>query len=123
MWIINGRRVTSLLRTDLPTVAKAIVCTARRVGLIDVEFARSTPLIHMSGRGYDIYIRGDDWEKIVPFLADGSLSPDIIAPVRFLLDGQGFDPSDIEIEDRDFYRRVLGVLMMLFTKDFPTSKL
>ncbi len=69
LWRIDGARLTSLRRPDLPKVARAIVDAERGEARVFTGYTRETPYVRIHRVGaYDVFIRGEDWDKIVPFL-------------------------------------------------------
>ena len=122
---IDGRRLSFLRRTDLPELARAIVGFERHQVQCAPDFVRETRIVRLRGPGVDVIVRGEDWDKIVPYLRDGTFNPLIVPTphVTWLHPEVDLDLSVIDVNDRDFFVRVLGVLRSLFTEDYPISNL
>lgn len=92
---------------------------------VERKMFQTTPVVYLSGRGFNIVVRGDDWEKIIPYLRDGVFNPEIVPVERpqYLLPEVMLDVAILDRTDQDFYQRVLGVLQGLFPEDYPTSDL
>lgn len=120
--VLNGRRVTSLVREDLPVVSRAIVCAIRGRARIEVQHWNHTPLIHLTGPSFDIYIRGSDWERILPYIVGGQFNPLIVATKPIGLRTL-FDESKIDLAYDPLYQRVYGTLKTLFTNIAPNPDL
>ena len=71
---IGGKRLGKLRRPDLPQLAQAIVdaergkCRATTGALKGKRFVN----LRRKGGGYDVYVRGEDWDKIFPFLRNSA---------------------------------------------------
>lgn len=83
-------------------MAKAIVAVVRDLGKVHAGVHRNVPYVRLTGRDFDLTVLGSDWEKILPYIQDGSFSPAL---------------------DKLFYERVLYILQELFPDDYPTSNL
>ncbi len=122
---IGGHRPESLTDVDLPVVAKAIVATIRGVAKAGRGFARGIPYVRLFAPGVNVFIRGDEWEQIAPFLENGTLDPvKFPTPSIHPIDRTHYyDVSTIATNDPVLYQRVLAVLGQLFTRKFRTSNL
>lgn len=120
LFIINGRRLDRLLRDDVPLVAKAITCAIRGQARVATDYINQVAVVHLTGRGFDVYIRGEDWAKITPKLADGTLDP-LAVSVGTSSVQNVYDDSQIDIVYASLYRRVHDLLLTLFTEPYPTS--
>ena len=118
-----GRRLTLLRKSDVPPVALAIVghvegfCEAQRLTV------HETPVIRIWGSGVDVVVRGEDWEKIIPYLRDGTFNPIAVPVPKSVPLHPVLDLSLLDARQQAFYARVLGVLQTLFPDDYPTSNL
>ena len=83
---------------------------------------RDVQLVQLTGVGFDLYVRSEDWLKIAPFLVDGTMNPGVGAPAVLFSD-LPIDVSTIDLQDQDLYRRVYGTLQSIFTKTYPTSNI
>lgn len=123
-FLLNNRQVDHLVGEDLPFVARCLTAALRGRARVAPDYVNSVSVIHMVGEGFDLYIRGDDWVKLLPHLVDGSLSPLTTAVARRTnpLDYK-WEPGDLDLKDSDLYTRVLGLLRTLFTQSNPRSNL
>lgn len=112
-----------LRRTDLPAVAHAIVArithqaTDWRLVIEDQDMVR----VYREDGRVGVYVRGEDWAKIQPYLADGSFSPQLFPAGQA---GEASIPADVAVLDTargSLYDRVYGTLCRLFPDDYPTS--
>jgi hypothetical protein len=119
--ILDGRQVTFLTKDDVPILARAIVACIRKLGRIDRVRFHTVEVIKLTGVGFNLYVRSEDWLKIAPYLLDGTLNPTVttFAPPT----SQPIDVSTIDLQDRDLYVRVYNILLGLFPHAFPTSKI
>lgn len=119
-FILDGKQVNYLVKDDLPVVARALQSSLRGKGLVAVDYVNHVPIVHLEGQGYNVYIRGEDWAKILPYLADGTLSPLVVATAKMVSPDYRWEPGNIDIRDRDFFNRILSLLETLFTEQYPT---
>jgi len=122
MFFIHGRRLSRLRIPDLPVVAKAIVAFTRRHAKSAEYVRHGVGFVRLYGVGVDVNVLVSDWNKIVPYLQDGSWNP-VATPVAWPLAAPNAEASIADTDDPDLYRRVLQTLELLFTEDFPTSRL
>lgn len=123
----NGRRLLPLRKPDLPNLALAIVAYQRRQAQVwrgqtqEVGWIR---LFSNDGR-LDVYVRADDWTKILPYLGDGRWNPAVVSfPVPETPHPErDADIASLQERDRALYARVLADLQHEFPIDFPTSNL
>lgn len=121
----NGTRVERLTSVELPALARAIVAFQRKKCSVVTGFSRDVAFVRFRGDGINCIVRGDDWNKIVPYLTDGTFDP-YAFPVNEVYEFYPqiqFDPAMSEVRDREYFERVLGVLRKLFVVDFPVSNL
>lgn len=119
-FLINGRQVNHLFADDLPIVAKALVAVIRNRGRVAVDFVNNVSVVHLSGLDFDLFLRGDDWVKLLPYMTDGALNPISLATARAV---GVWDAGVIDIVDPDLYRRTLGLLQTLFPQPYPTTNI
>lgn len=121
----RGARVGHLRRTDLPPVALAIVAHIERRALawrMEVEDQEMIRIYRDDGQ-ISVFIRGEDWAKIAPYVRDGFWNP-VVAPPGPPEVFEGSWAADVATLDqtcRRLYDRVLGVLLRLFPDDYPTT--
>jgi len=119
----EGYQVANLTKTDVPYVAKALVACIRGFAGLDIVYASNhVAMTHIHGFGIDLYIRAEDWLKIAPYLANGVFNPQVTA-VELVRGDPLLNPSTVDLQDADLYRRVSGILTELFPTPFPTSPL
>ncbi len=119
------KRVTRLRKSELPMVALAIAghvlgyCAAHR------DKQGNRPLVRIWGEGFEVYVLKEDWDKIEPYLRDGTFNPQVVAypKVGFLKPFAAKDIVNVFKYNQPFYDRILGVLEGLFPEDYPTSNL
>ncbi len=124
LWSLFGHRAETLKRPDLPDLAKAIVAYMRQMDIqVHAGETRNTAYVaFLANKGsFSVVVRGDDWQKIVPYLATDQLSPP--AEPRLPWANRAVDIANIDVFDSQYYQKVLGVLNGLFPQDFPTSYL
>ena len=198
LWTINGKRLTNLRRSELQQVARAIVDGEQGLATASRGRTRGVDFIRIKRKGaYDVLIRSEDWDKLIPFLRNSSnsfepvfLPPNPPAPVLSAQPNRTIAPtqespsggrsfvskfdyqtqrqilnllttttitrmdapnlpartlhnnkqspalnpgpppppsltvkpaSELDMRDKQFYDRVLNLLVELFPEDFPTS--
>lgn len=102
------------------------MAVVRKQGIAHVGVLSNVPYIRLIGRGFDLSILGEDWEKILPFVQDDTFNPMVVpasACVGYLDPKEHFDSATLDEADRPFYERVLFTLQQLFPDDYPTSNL
>jgi hypothetical protein len=73
LWQINGKRLTRLMRSDLPQVARGIVDAEQGIAEVHTGIVRDTAYVVLRRPGiYEVIVRGDDWAKIIPFFRNSS---------------------------------------------------
>ena len=86
----------------------------------------NVPYVRLLGRGFDVSILGSDWQKIMPYIQDGTFNPTLVptAPqTGYLNPNIQYDSATLDDRDQLFYERVLHILQGLFPEDYPTSNL
>lgn len=122
---IDGRKPRSLRRSDCPIVALAIVSYYRQQCSVLSGTHRHLPYVRFVGRGLDVSVLGEDWEKILPFVKDGTFNPSQTPTspfVGYLHPDRHYAQATLDSRDIRFYERVLGVLEQLFPGDYPEAK-
>ena len=107
LWSIGGKRLNRLRREDLGPLADALADASQGLAKVGVNRARGITYVSLKRPGaYTLYVRGEDWERIMPFLRhstdsfrlvrlpveppDPVLSPQpnrTMAPIRYGLSG------------------------------------
>lgn len=124
--LFSGGRPHHLVKSDLPAVAKAIVAVVRDLGRAQVGVYRNVSYVRLTGRDFDLTVLGSDWEKIFPYIQDGSFNPALVpaSPKTGYMDpNEHYDEATLDVRDKLFYERVLYILQDLFPDDYPTSNL
>jgi hypothetical protein len=87
-------------------------------------FYAQVSYVVLQGLGFAVQVRGEDWKKILPYLADGSFSP-TPTDTAFSNGGVNSITPDTPVESYapSYYNRVLARLEVLFPLDYPTSNL
>jgi hypothetical protein len=103
-------------------VAYAIATQIREPGIMTAVVPHPDPeIVRLKGLTFDVSILTSDWEKIIPYLQDGSFSPYLYS------EGGSYKVLHPEVQTsttEDFlYQRILGILKMLFTEEYPISNL
>lgn len=81
LWHIVGKRPTRLRRSDLPQLAQAIVDVERGRAVARRGFVQNTSYVLLQrNQAYNVFVRGDDWAKIVPFLRNSTLTFQPVVP-------------------------------------------
>lgn len=81
--------------------------------------------MRISGNGMNVLVVEEDWKKILPYLADGTLDPSL-NPVPTKITDKILVPYDsvwVNLRDEQLRQRVLSLLQRLFTRSYPTSKI
>lgn len=123
----DARRLLPLRKPDLPNLALAIVAYQRQQAQVWHGLTREVAWVRLfsnDGR-LNVYVRGDDWAKILPYLEDGRWNPAIVAVPKtvYLHPSRALDIPSLPINDQALYVRVLMDLEREFPTDFPTSNL
>ena len=114
--------MANLMADDIPTVAKALTACLRSKGGIGLLYANGIPLVRLSGVGFNLYIRSEDWLLIAPYLVDGTFNPQVVT-YPLIYGDPPLDVSTIDLQDQTLYQRIVGVLSGLFTTRYPRSSL
>lgn len=123
---VVGERPHRLRKSDLPIVAVAIIAIVRQQGVARSGVFKNVPYVRLSGQGFDLSVLGEDWEKILPFIQDGTFNPSLVpvaAVAGYLHPEEQNNVATLDVRDRLFYERVLYTLQGLFPDDYPTSNL
>jgi hypothetical protein len=98
----------------------------RRQAVARAGVYRNVPYVRLTGKDLNLTILGEDWEKILPFIQDGTFNPVLVptsSHVGWLHPDRHFDSASLDARDPRFYERVLHILQGLFPDDYPTSNL
>lgn len=69
LWVMDEKRLTKLRRPDLPQLAQAIVDAEQGLAQVGANQTRGRTFVNLKRKGhYNLYVRGEDWERIMPFL-------------------------------------------------------
>lgn len=120
--VIGGQQVMNVTADDIPALAHAIVSLILGQGRAGSQQIAEVSVVRLIGVDFDLYLRSEDWLKIVPYLADGTLNPLVIAADPLIQD-QPIASALIEVQNPILYKRVYGVLTTLFTTRYPTTKI
>lgn len=121
-----GVRPHHIRKSDCPLVARAIISVIRLQGKARVGVYQNMPYVRLTGTGFDVSILGEDWEKILPYIQDGTLNPSLVPAspkVGYINPDVQYSSSTLDSKDPRFYDRVLYILEGLFPEDYPTSNL
>ncbi len=130
IFFVDGRQLSAVRTQDLPVLTRAI-CGFQR-GLVSVErcYQRQVAYVRFFAPGFEVYVLANDYQKIVPFLATGWMTSDVVAPQSIMsvagCVGTGWSRKELfnlEIWDAPFYQKVYSTLRTIFTQSYPTSKL
>lgn len=118
--IKEGQRAPSpLTDQDLPEIARGITAAVRGIAKAKSVRQKGESYVRIQGRGINVVVFKSAWEKVLPYLADGTFQPlqfPVEAGFRTFDPVTRFDASQIDITD-PLYHRVLGVLQ----REFPTT--
>lgn len=123
----DGLRPQRLTRREVPALARALVAVIRRQADVDRHLIGDTPCIRIVnlGAGVNVLVRSDDWQKLVPYLKDGTLDVSQLPVARpvVLNPRVSRDASVVDVWDSELYGRVVALLETLFKVGFPVSDL
>jgi hypothetical protein len=125
LYSILQRRPKRLRQQDLPPVAKAIVAVIRKKSRASVGVHQNLSYVWLRGDDPGVVVLKEDWEKILPYIEDGTFDPTQTPVPRVVpLDPNVmYDEATIDLQDSYLYSRVLVVLRQLFPEKYPTSDL
>jgi hypothetical protein len=122
----NGKRPSRLMYSDLPVVARAIISIIRKQGTAKVVSRYGLHYVQLVGRDFNLVILMEDWEKILPYIREGSFNSTIF-PIGYEVcysdPSSHYDSATLDEADKLFYERTLYILQGLFQEDYPTSDL
>jgi hypothetical protein len=134
IFFTSSRQLSTIRTQDLPLLTTAI-CGFER-GLVSVErcWKHEVGYVRFFAPGFEVFVLANDWQKVVPYLFDGSLTPSVVAPqpIRATTNrvgGRGTDSNDmadlstIAQWDAPFFQKVYATLRTIFTESYPTSRL
>lgn len=119
-FILDGRHVTYLTRDDVKIASHALVAAIRGKATVSVDYINQVPVVQLRGPNFNLYIRGEDWAKILPYLANGTFNPIEVATAKRISTMYRWEAGDLDLQDSDLFNRVSGILKTLFTKKYPT---
>jgi hypothetical protein len=114
-----------LTSKDFPEVAEAIVMALRKRGNVSIHDTSGTRYVRISGNQRNVLVLSEDWVKVLPYLADSSLDPNVYPPPSKPKDEslREVDEAWILQGDDILLMKVLALLKKLFPKTYPTSKI
>lgn len=120
----EGQRAASpLTDQDLPEVARGITAAVRGTARARSVRQKGENYVRIQGNGINVVVFKSAWEKVLPYLANGTLDPlqlPVEAGFRTFNPVVRFDASHIDRTD-PLYNRVLGVLQSEFPTTVPVS--
>lgn len=120
--LLKGHQVANVTLDDVPTLAKAITACIRGLGLALAVHVLEVPMVHLYGPGFSVYVRGEDWLKISPYLVDNTLSPQVVAYPP-TVPGAPLNVGTLTTQDPNLYNKVYGLLSMLFPIPYPRTNI
>ena len=121
---IGGQRLARLYVKDLPRLARGIVAVIRNRAHARAHVARNVPFVRIKSDEHDILVMKEDWEKILPYIQDGTFNPMVVPrnpQVGYLDFRIAYGEPVLDHADRRLFEAILGTLQLLFTERFPTS--
>ena len=118
--LFYGKRVSKILRDNLPEVSRALVMTFHGQAVARNVRWNNMNLIHLHGNTVNTAIMGEDWEKIAPYIANGHFSIPAMTPFG---SNTIRDDSPIDVRYTLTYNRVYETLSALFSEEAPKPKL
>lgn len=122
--LIKEQRAPSpLTDQDLPEIARGITAAVRGSATAKSVRQKGESYVRIQGKGINVVIFKSAWEKVLPYLVDGTLEPlqfPVEAGFRTFNPVTRFDASHIDLTD-PLYKRVLGVLQQEFLATFPNN--
>lgn len=113
-----------VLDVDLSDLAWTITAYVRGRARVRVQTPKNVKYVQIyTSTGPDVMVRAEHWEKILPFLQDGTFNPQIVpveAPSRALDAGTRLSVSTTKASD-PLYKRVLFYLSQTFTTTVPSG--
>lgn len=118
---IAGHRPHRLTKQDVPALARAMLAVIRRQGVLEKYAVRDVYCIRLSGPGFEVLVRSEDWAKVLPFLKDGTIDPLTLPVSQAMVSNRAayYDASVLDRTEPDLYMRIVRVLDPLFPVDFP----
>ncbi len=118
-----GQRVSLLNSHDVPPLADAMTMLIRGQGRAAIHDAGGVKFVRLSGNGMSVLVLDQDWRKILPYLADGTLDPTLNPAPTKLTDGLfiPFDSAWVNLKDVQLRARILNLLYKLFPRNYPIS--
>lgn len=106
-------------------MAKAIVGYERKLVTAERCYSRQVAYFRFTAKGLDCIVLATDFEKILPYIKDGTFDPIQYPPPTIDVGSPTVHPdiSTIDQWDPVFYGRVYGQLRALFPDAYPTSNL
>lgn len=127
LYKIGDRRLGHLFKSDLPILALALTAQQRGQCTVWREFTNNVAWFRLFSEAgnFDVRVRGDDWEKIEPYIRDGRWNLQVapVEAVGWLHPDRELNVALLPQNDQVLYSRILGDLEREFPRDYPTSPL
>lgn len=124
--VVTGlHRARRLTQSDLPLVARSLTAVIRRRGGATSCLNRHSRAVELIlGSGEKVVILKEDWEKIWPFIEDGTFNPQVIptSPRGIVPRFPNSIPEQLDWRASGLYQLILNTLTPLFP-EIPTSDL
>ena len=121
--IVTGfHRARRLTREDLPLVSRALTAAILGTGAAIPRLTRHNKAVELVlGTGETVVVLKEDWEKIWPFIEDGTFNPQVIPtrPRGVVLRSPG-DGTNLNWKSTGLYSLILSTLTPLFP-EYPTN--
>jgi hypothetical protein len=112
-------RPVRLRQSDLPLLARGLMAVFLKKGTVKTGHVRNLSYVRLEFGGQHIQVLAEDWAKIEPYLVDDSFSQLVVksqADVIRINPEAVIQPPLLDVVDRQYYLRVLGVLQGLFNE-------
>jgi len=124
--LLDGHRVGSLRKEDLPELSLVILDVLRGRGAANTLLSCGSEYIVLKSRTAKVYVLREDWLKVLPEIQQGAfdtlLNP--VTPSRGYLDPvTEREGSLMDHADKPLYERILTTLQGFFTETFPVAVL
>lgn len=126
LFLLDGQRPSRLRKTDVPNLAKGLIAVLRKRASIGTGYRQGVGYVRIWDPGFSMIVLKEDWERIFPFIRDGSFDPlltPVNPPVAYLNPKISFKDSVLELADQPLFQHMLALLEPLFPAEWPTSTL
>ena len=109
-------------------MAKAIISVIRKQAKASTGVYQGLGYVWLKGQDSDVVVLKEDWGKILPYVEDGSFSPQQVPaagtqPAGYIYPNRHYDDSTLDQRDPYLYSRALHILQGLFPEEYPESEL